>query len=192
MCVPTTFQCDFGVSPQRVRSWHREGTTTLATPLAHSLGHSRCHPIASKWTGDERKQVMDIFRQGRGDNTEFKLRPAIPGLRNIMIGVAVVLVALFLLSFAVRITHIEAGHVSVEINLAGRQRGAWEIPVRTGWVIYSPLTTQIIEFPTYVQTMKRTKDVNEGHQANEEMGFNSKEGMEILADVSLPYAIEPA
>jgi hypothetical protein len=91
---------------------------------------------------------MDIFRQGRGGNTEFTLRPAIPGLRNIVIGVAVVLVALFLLSFAVRITRIEAGHVGVEINLAGRQRGASEIPVRTGWVIYSPLTTQIIEFPT--------------------------------------------
>jgi len=64
--------------------------------------------------------------------------------------------------------------------------------VRTGWVLYSPLTTQIIEFPTYVQTVKWTKDVNEVHQVNEEMGFNSKEGMEILVDVSLSYAIEPA
>jgi hypothetical protein len=36
------------------------------------------------------------------------------------------------------------------VNLAGRQRGASEIPVRTGWVFYSPLTTQIIEFPTFV------------------------------------------
>ena len=133
--------------------------------------------------------LRSAFARGPG---RFTLRPAIPGLRNIVIGVAVVFVALFLLSFAVRITRIEAGHVGVEINLAGRQRGAWEIPVRTGWVIYSPLTTQIIEFPTYVQTMKWTKDVNEGHQANEEMGFNSKEGMEILVDVSLPYAIEPA
>ena len=79
---------------------------------------------------------MDIFRQGRGDNAEFTLKPAIPGLRNIVIGVAVLLVALFLLSFAVRITRIEAGHVGVEINLAGRQRGASETPVRTGWVLY--------------------------------------------------------
>jgi hypothetical protein len=39
--------------------------------------------------------------------------------------------------------------------------------------------------------VKWTKDVNEGHQANEEMVFNSKEGMEILVDVSLSYAIEP-
>jgi regulator of protease activity HflC (stomatin/prohibitin superfamily) len=63
--------------------------------------------------------------------------------------------------------------------------------VRTGWVLYSPLSTQIIEFPTYVQTVKWTKDVNEGHPVNEEMGFNSKEGMEIFVDVSLSYAIDP-
>lgn len=133
---------------------------------------------------------MDIFRQGRGENPEFTLRPVIPGLRNIVIGVVALVVVLFLLSFAVRVTRIEAGHVGVEINLAGQQRGASEIPVRTGWVMYSPLTTQIIEFPTYVQTVKWTRDTNEGHPINEEMGFNSKEGMEILVDVSLSYAIE--
>jgi regulator of protease activity HflC (stomatin/prohibitin superfamily) len=134
---------------------------------------------------------MDVFRQGRGENSEFTLRPQIPGLRNIVIGAAVLLVALFVLSFAVRVTRIEAGHVGVEINLAGKQRGASDIPVRTGWVMYSPLTTQIIEFPTYVQTVKWTRDTNEGHPINEEMGFNSKEGMEILVDVSLSYAIDP-
>ena len=34
--------------------------------------------------------------------------------------------------------------------------------------------------------------MNEGHPINEEMGFNSKEGMEIFVDVSLSYAIEPS
>ena len=94
-------------------------------------------------------------------------------------------------SLLVRATRIEAGYVGIEVNLAGSQRGASEIPVRTGWVLYSPLTTQVIEFPTYVQTVKWTRDLSEGHPVNEEMGFNSKEGMEIFADVSLSYAIEP-
>src|SRR5271165_6644410 len=134
---------------------------------------------------------MDIFRQGRGDNPEFTLRPVIPGLRNIVIGAVALVVVLFILSFAVRVTRIEAGHVGVEINLAGKQRGASDIPVRTGWVLYSPLTTQIIEFPTYVQTVKWTRDLNEGHAVNEEMSFNSREGMEVFADVSLSYAIDP-
>jgi hypothetical protein len=128
---------------------------------------------------------MDFFKNQRGEGREFTMRPAIPGIRVIVIGVAAFIVILILLLFLLRVTRIEAGHVGVEINLAGQQRGASEIPIRTGWVVYSPLTTQIIEFPTYVQTVKWTRDTNEGHPINEEMGFNSKEGMEIFVDVSL-------
>jgi regulator of protease activity HflC (stomatin/prohibitin superfamily) len=43
-----------------------------------------------------------------------------------------------------------------------------------------------------VQTVKWTRDTTEGHPLNEEMGFNSKEGMEIFVDVSLSYAIDPS
>ena len=115
--------------------------------------------------------------------------------RSLLVPVVVIgllLIGLWILtSFVAGVTRIEAGYVGIEVNLAGSQRGASEIPVRTGWVFYSPLTTQIIEFPTFVQTVKWTKDMNEGHPVNEEMGFNSKEGMEIFADVSLSYAIEP-
>jgi regulator of protease activity HflC (stomatin/prohibitin superfamily) len=92
----------------------------------------------------------------------------------------------------VGVTRIGAGYVGVEINLAGSQRGAQDIPVRTGWVFYSPLKTQVIAFPTFVQTVKWTADVNEGHPLNEELVFNSKEGQEVRADVSLSYAIEAA
>jgi regulator of protease activity HflC (stomatin/prohibitin superfamily) len=135
---------------------------------------------------------MDVFRRGENGGPEFTIRPNIPGLRNIIVLAVIIVVVLLVMSLVLRVTRIEAGHVGVEINLAGRQRGASEIPVRTGWVVYSPLTTQIIEFPTYVQTVKWTRDTNEGHPANEEMGFNSKEGMEIFVDVSLSYAIDPS
>jgi regulator of protease activity HflC (stomatin/prohibitin superfamily) len=107
------------------------------------------------------------------------------------VGVGALVVFWFVSSFLVDVKRIEAGYVGIEVNLAGSQRGASEIPVRTGWIFYSPLTTQIIEFPTYVQTVKWTRDMNEGRPSNEEMGFNSKEGMEISTDVSLSYAIEP-
>jgi len=124
-------------------------------------------------------------------NVEFEMRRAAPFLKFAALGIGVLVVLLLLSLFLFRVTRIEAGHVGVVINLAGQQRGASEIPVRTGWVLYSPLSTQIIEFPTYVQTVKWTKDLSEGHPINEEMGFNSKEGMEIFVDVSLSYAIEP-
>jgi regulator of protease activity HflC (stomatin/prohibitin superfamily) len=90
----------------------------------------------------------------------------------------------------VRATRVGAGYVGIEINLAGSQRGAREIPIRTGWVFYSPLKTQIVEYPTFVQTVKWTADINEGHPLNEELVFNSKEGQEVRADVSLSYAID--
>src|SRR6267154_5831749 len=115
---------------------------------------------------------MRMFTRGGGrDDAAFEMKRDGPLLKlgGIVAGVLVLLVVLGV--FLMRVTRIEAGHVGVEINLAGKQRGASEIPVRTGWVVYSPLTTQIIEFPTYVQTVKWTKDTSEGHPLNEEMGF---------------------
>ncbi|GAC1619748.1 MAG: prohibitin family protein [Candidatus Acidiferrum sp.] len=136
---------------------------------------------------------MDKFMKDfNGEEGVFEMRRGGPLLKYAAIGVGLLILLAVLGSALVRLTRIEAGHVGVEINLAGQQRGASEIPVRTGWVVYSPLSTQIIEFPTYVQTVKWTKDLSEGHPINEEMGFNSKEGMEIFVDVSLSYAIEPS
>jgi hypothetical protein len=136
---------------------------------------------------------MGMFNKGGGrDDGAFEMRRDGPLIKLGAIVIGVILVLALLGVFLLRVTRIEAGHVGVEINLAGKQRGASEIPVRTGWVVYSPLSTQIIEFPTFVQTVKWTKDTNEGHPVNEEMGFNSKEGMEIFVDVSLSYAIEAA
>jgi regulator of protease activity HflC (stomatin/prohibitin superfamily) len=136
---------------------------------------------------------MSIFDKRSNDNQPMEFVPRVAQQNAKLIGfVILALVVLFVFSlFIIRVTRIEAGHVGVEINLAGNQRGASEIPIRTGWVVYSPLKTQIFEFPTYVQTVKWTRDTSEGHPINEEMGFNSKEGMEIFVDVSLSYAIDP-
>lgn len=129
----------------------------------------------------------------KGENREFmpfggSSRNA---LRLVALLVVLVIAGIVLLNI-VRVTRIGAGYVGVEINLAGSQRGAQDIPIRTGWVFYSPLKTQVIAFPTFVQTVKWTADVHEGHPLNEELVFNSKEGQEVRADVSLSYAIEPA
>ncbi|MGA2961860.1 MAG: prohibitin family protein [Candidatus Korobacteraceae bacterium] len=131
---------------------------------------------------------MSVFDRTQYRDVEFVPRPH---WKWTAIAVGVLLLLVLVGTFVTRVTRIEAGHVGVEINLAGHQRGASEIPIRTGWVVYSPLWTQVIQFPTYVQTVKWTRNVNEGHPINEEMGFNSKEGMEIFADVSLSYAIDP-
>ncbi len=136
---------------------------------------------------------MTIFNNGPRDDRDIQFVPRVSqqNVKLLVFGLLGLAALLVFSLFVLRVTRIEAGHVGVEINLAGSQRGASEIPIRTGWVVYSPLRTQIFEFPTYVQTVKWTRDTNEGHPINEEMGFNSKEGMEIFVDVSLSYAIDP-
>jgi len=134
---------------------------------------------------------MTLFRKNHSQNEEFGTMSQFPWKLLVLAAGGAVATVLFF-TCAIAVTRIDAGHVGVEINLAGSQRGASEIPVRTGWVVYSPLRTQIIEFPTYVQTVKWTKDLNEGRPLNEQISFNSKEGMEITVDVALSYAIDPA
>jgi len=127
-----------------------------------------------------------------GSPANFTGSPALFRLvKWIAVGVGAVVAMVFFFNSVVNVTRIEAGYEGVEINLAGSQRGAADIPIRTGWVFFSPLRTQIIEFPTFVQTVKWTRDTAEGHPINEEMSFNTKEGMNIYADVSVSYAIEP-
>ena len=136
--------------------------------------------------------MKTIFRGPEGiDSGSGSFRPNFASLKFLLIGAAVLIGVVFFFSTIAKVTRIEAGYVGVEVNLAGTQRGAADIPIRTGWVFYSPLRTQIIEFPTFVQTVKWTRDTNEGRAMNEEMGFNSREGMQIYCDVSLSYAIDP-
>lgn len=137
---------------------------------------------------------MTIFGEvmsGGRSGLELNPRTTQRMVKGVLLLVAGVIGLLIFFSYVFQVTRIGAGHVGIEIILSGSQRGASEIPIRTGWVFYSPLRSQIVEFPTYVQTVKWTRDVNEGRAVNEEMSFNSKEGMAIESDVSLSYSIEP-
>lgn len=90
-------------------------------------------------------------------------------------------------------TRIEAGHVGIEVNLAGSQRGVQDFTVKTGYLFYNPLATKVVEYPTFIQTAKWTRSRYEGDNpdspegANEEISFNSGEGMNVTADISLSY-----
>ena len=137
---------------------------------------------------------MSLYQQNEPMRTiNLPNMPQLPGrlIKLVLFGIAGVVGLLIFFNYVFSLTRIGAGYTGVEILLSGSQRGASEIPIRTGWVFYSPLRSQIIEFPTYVQTVKWTRNPDEGRPANEEMSFNSKEGMEIYVDVSLSYAIEP-
>lgn len=89
-------------------------------------------------------------------------------------------------------TRISPGHVGIVVDLAGKERGVQDYTIRTGWVFYSPIGTQIFEYPTNVQTVQWTKNPNEGNPVDESITFTTKEAVSVNADVSLSYQLDGA
>lgn len=88
-------------------------------------------------------------------------------------------------------TRIDPGHVGIKVNYYGSNRGVDDYPLVTGNVWYNPSSTSVFQFPTFVQTAVWTASVHEGKALNEEVSFNSKEGLVFTADISLSYFLKP-
>jgi regulator of protease activity HflC (stomatin/prohibitin superfamily) len=85
---------------------------------------------------------------------------------------------------------IDPGFAGIEVDLYGGNKGVQSYSLRTGMVFYNPLTTMIVTYPVFVQTAIWTRSVEEGKAANEEITFNSKEGLVITGDVNLSYQLD--
>jgi regulator of protease activity HflC (stomatin/prohibitin superfamily) len=104
-------------------------------------------------------------------------------------GLSILLATIFAAGCA---TRIGPGNVGIKVDLAGSQRGVEDLPIRTGWVFYNPAGSKLVEYPTYVQTAKWTHDLNEGQPINEEISFNTLQGLTVYGDISLSYHLDPA
>jgi regulator of protease activity HflC (stomatin/prohibitin superfamily) len=111
-------------------------------------------------------------------------------LRRLLV-VAIVAVGVLYLGCSTT-TRVDAGHVGIRVKLAGSDRGVQDMPVVTGWVLYNPLTEQIILFPTSVQNVVWTQSPHEGKQFDESITFSSAEGVNVNADIGLSFHIEPS
>ena len=108
-----------------------------------------------------------------------------------LVGVAAVLLVVLILGCQTT-TRVDAGHVGIRVKLAGSDRGIQDMPVVTGWVLFNPLTEQIVLFPTSVQNVVWTQSANEGKAVDESITFSSSEGVNISADIGLSFHIEPS
>ncbi|HET8653914.1 MAG TPA: prohibitin family protein [Longimicrobiaceae bacterium] len=87
-------------------------------------------------------------------------------------------------------TYIEPGHVGIVIHRMGG--GVDSHPLGPGLHIRNPLTTQIEEYPTFMQTLVLTRNAEEGSQGNDEINVNSIEGQPVSLDVSMSFEMDPA
>ncbi len=80
-------------------------------------------------------------------------------------------------------TRIDAGCEGIRVNLYGSEKGVDEISLVTGRVWYNPVTTEVYEYPAYVQTVDY-----------EPFTINAKDGSEFTTDeiVSQREAVELA
>lgn len=101
------------------------------------------------------------------------------------------MLALFI-SAGIGCTRIGVGEAGIKVSMAGSDKGVNDIPVQTGWVFYNPLASDVIEYPTYVQTAVWTRIKEEGKTTDESISFNSKDGLVFQADVNLSYHLEAA
>ena len=84
-------------------------------------------------------------------------------------------------------TKVEPGYVGIKVNNWGSQRGVQDYPLKTGMVLYNPLTEDMYDFPTFMVTRTWTQDVHEGNPTDESITFNSIEGTQVNADVAITY-----
>lgn len=84
--------------------------------------------------------------------------------------------------------HIDPGCVGVRVDSCGA--GISPDPVPVGYHSVGACVS-IIEYPTWVQTAVWTHNVNEGHPTNEEISFTNADQMQIFADISISYQLDP-
>lgn len=91
-------------------------------------------------------------------------------------------------------TRVDPGHVGIQVNYYGTDRGVESYPRVTGMVWYNPISTTVLSYPTFVQTAVWTLNPNEGDSScdkcNEEITFTNLDQMQVSADISLSYHLE--
>jgi regulator of protease activity HflC (stomatin/prohibitin superfamily) len=99
--------------------------------------------------------------------------------------IAVMAVLIFVLGTLISgCERIDAGHVGMKVSYFGDEKGVNDIAYATGVTFVNPLTTKIVEWPTYVQHVEYTG----------EDGFviNSKDGSEFGVNPVINYQITAA
>lgn len=84
---------------------------------------------------------------------------------------------------------VAPGHVGIVVKQAGTDRGVQDFPIQSGRVWYNPVNEIVLTYPTYVQRAIWTSSAQEGRPMNDELSFQSAEGLHFNADVNVSYQL---
>ena len=108
------------------------------------------------------------------------------GARKAVLAIGIVIGVLMLASSSV--SYISPGHVGIVIHRAGG--GVDKTALGPGLHGRNPLFTQIVEYPTFMQTLVLTRASTEGSLNNDEINVNSQEGQPLSVDVSMSFELD--
>lgn len=91
------------------------------------------------------------------------------------------------------IERVPVGHVGIIVNLLGSDKGVTTEEVGPGRQ-YVGFNQKMYIFPTFTQTIGWTRDSNPevGSATNEEMSFQTADGLVVTADVGASISIDPS
>lgn len=86
---------------------------------------------------------------------------------------------------------VPAGNVGVKVYLLGGSKGVDTEELSPGryWIGWNE---DLFLFPTFTQNYVWTRDNVPGSETNEELGFQTIEGLAVTADVGISYRIDPS
>ena len=125
-----------------------------------------------------RRSEEELDRMEREFNEKQKQKQTTM-FKRITIGV-LAFIGLIIISMSCE--RIDAGHVGVKVNLYGDDKGVADVTEVTGMVFYNPLTSNIYEFPTYIQHKEYTGDNS--------FVVNSKDGSEFRVSPIINYQVK--
>jgi len=108
--------------------------------------------------------------------------------KKVVLGIGVGIVLVFLATGSV--SYISPGHVGIVIHRAGG--GVDKTPLGPGLHGRNPVLTQIVEYPTFMQTLILTRGSADGSVNNDEINVNSQEGQPLSVDVSMSFELDAA
>src|SRR5438270_12652988 len=87
---------------------------------------------------------------------------------------------------------VAPGHVGIVVKQSGSERGVQDFPIQSGRVWYNPVNEVVLTYPTFVQRAIWTSSINEGNPVNDEISFQSSEGLRFSSDVNVSYQLTGA
>jgi regulator of protease activity HflC (stomatin/prohibitin superfamily) len=87
-------------------------------------------------------------------------------------------------------SRVEPGHVGIKVNNFGSAAGVSDRSLGVGWY-FTPFGTNIYEYPIYTSTYAWVASSHEQSGDDESFNFQDKNGLNLSADVSVAYRVDP-